>query len=169
MTREIGDRLPARLLPLIDGHDLNAGVGETFLLLTHTDTDWTHVAMLSVGEVVATSESEIRLALWPRSNTTANLSRTGTATLMIVYDGATYYLRLRADRRPNLSIEGGSRSFFVARIELVLEDAVGYATMTSGPKFRLNDPENVLESWRQTVEAMKRDGLPEIRPGNTSP
>jgi len=154
---------------MIDGHDLNAGVGETFLLLTQTDAGWTHVAMLSVGEVVATSESEIRLALWPRSTTTANLSRTGTATLMIVYDGATYYLRLRADRRPNLSIEGGSRSFFVARIEAVLEDTVGYTTMTSGPKFRLNDPENVLESWRQTVDAMKRDGLLEGRSGSSSP
>ncbi len=171
MTREVGNRLPAHLLPLIDGHDLAAGVGETFLLLTQTDTGWTHVAMLSVGEVLATSESEIRLALWPRSNTTANLSRTATATLMIVHEGATYYLRLRAERRPNLSLEGGLRAFFVARIEAVLEDTVGYATMTSGPKFRLNDPEKVLKGWQQTVEAMKRDGLPERGPGDggTSP
>lgn len=166
MTRDIGRRLPAQLMPLLDGHDLAARAGETFLLLTQADTGWTHVAMLSVGEVVATSESEIRLALWPRSDTTANLSRTATATLMIVHDGATYYLRLRADRHPDLSVEGGSRSFFVARIEGVLEDTVGYATMTSGPKFRLNDPEQVLESWRQTVEAMKRDGLPERGPGD---
>ncbi len=158
MTREIGNRLPAQLLPLIDGHDLEAGAGETFLLLTQNDTGWTHVAMLSVGEIVATSESEIRLALWPRSNTTENLSRTATATLMIVHGGATYYLRLRTDRRPDLNIEGVSRSFFVAIIEAVLEDTVGYATMTSGPKFRLNHPEKVLESWRQTVDAMKWTG-----------
>ncbi len=148
--------MPAQLLPLIDGHDLAAGVGETFLLLTQTDTGWTHVAMLSVGEVLATSESEIRLALWPRSNTTANLSRTATGTLMIVHGGAAYYLRLRAVRRPDLRVDGSLRAFFVASIEAVLEDRVGYATMISGPRFQLNDSGGVLASWRQTVEEMKR-------------
>jgi hypothetical protein len=156
-------------MPLLDGHDLAAGVGETFLLLTQADTGWTHVAMLSVGEVLAISQAEIGLALWPRSNTTENLSRTATATLMITHGGAAYYLRLRADRQADLSVEGAPRAFFVARIEMVLEDTVGYATITSGLRFRLNDPEHVLEGWRQTVEAMKWNGLAERRPGDDRP
>ncbi len=160
MSRSLGNTLPAALIPLLDGRDLAGREGLTLLLLTVGPEGWPYVAMLSVGEVLATTDREIRLALWRGSTSTANLTRTGRATLMVVHDGAGYYIRLTARRLGDLSIRQMPRAFFHAAIEEVLEDAVTYAVITAGLTFRLNEPEKVVPSWEDTVQAMRAASLP---------
>jgi hypothetical protein len=111
--------------------------------------------MLSVGEVFAPNGGEVRLALWLGSNTTANLTRDGSAVLLAVEPGAAYTTRLRARRLDDLKVGTQSRAFFKAKVEDVREDAVGYATITGGISFRLNQPERDLASWEAVVSAMR--------------
>jgi len=111
--------------------------------------------MLSAGEVLATGPGEVRLALWPGSGTTANLAQSGRSLLMIVAGNASYYVRLAARRGGDLSLSQGPRAFFVATVEDVLEDVVGYAEITSGIGFRLKQPAAVLAAWTEAVAAMR--------------
>ncbi len=163
MSRSLGNQLPDTLTSLLDGRDLPSREGLTLLLVTVGEDGWPHVAMLSAGEVLAASARELRLAMWPRSNSTANLTRTGQGTLMLVHDQASYYLRLKARRTRDLSVRDGARAFFVATLEDVLRDVVGYAVITGGPAFRLKEPDKVVPGWEETVAAMRRaesDGSP---------
>jgi hypothetical protein len=129
-------------------------VGFTILLLTTSSEGWPQVAMLSVGEVLAMDHRRVRLALWPRSGSAANLSRSGQATLMMVVGADTYYVRVRSRPLPDLAPSRGPRACFEAEVEDVLVDVVGYATVTSGVDFRLNEPDQVLPAWRETLAAL---------------
>jgi hypothetical protein len=161
MSRSLGNTLPAALMPLLDGRDLSSREGLTVLALTVGAEGWPYVAMLSVGEVLAAGDREIRLAMWPGSTSTANLTRTGQATLMLVHEGVGYYLRLSAQRLADLTIGGAPRAFFRATIEEVLEDVVAYATITSGLTFRLVDRAKVLPGWEETVRALRATSIPD--------
>lgn len=155
MSRSIGKALPANLMDLLAGHDLARREGLTLLLVTTAPDGWPHVAMLSAGEVLAMVPSEVRLALWPGSGTTGNLAHSGRSLMMIVAGNASYYVRLAARRGGDLSLGHGPRAFFVATVEDVLEDVVGYAEITSGIEFRLKEPATVLAAWTEAVAAMR--------------
>ncbi len=155
MPRSIGKALPINLMDLLAGHDLARREGLTLLLVTTALDGWPHIAMLSAGEVLATGPSEVRLALWPSSSTTANLAHSGRSLLMIVAGNASYYVRLAARRGGDLSLSHGPRAFFVATVEDVLEDVVGYAEITSGIAFRLKEPAAVIAAWTEAVAAMR--------------
>ena len=139
---------------VLDGHDLAARAGLTILLLTTSAEGWPQVALLSVGEVLAVDRRRLRLALWPGSGSTANLSRGPQATLMLVVGAETYYVRARGRRLPDLALSHGARACFEADVEDVLVDVVAYAAVTSGVEFRLNDPEQVLQGWQEAVAAL---------------
>src|SRR5437868_382048 len=72
--------LPPELREFLDGQRLAAKTNDVIELLTVGEEGWPHVALLSVGEVLAASDTEVRLALWPDSQTTANVRRTSRAT-----------------------------------------------------------------------------------------
>jgi hypothetical protein len=146
--------IPPALLPLVDGHDLAAAAGHTFLLLTARDGGHPHAALLSAGEVLAV-DGRLRLALWPGSTTTANLTATGRATLLAVLPPSTYHLRLDARRLPDLSVRGKPRACFEAEVVESRDDVVAYATVTSGVRFELVDREATLEAWQATLDAMR--------------
>jgi hypothetical protein len=160
MSRSIGDALPDGVLSLLDGERVARSEGLTLLLVSLAPDGWPHVAMLSAGEVLATGPREVRLALWPGTSTTANLESRGLGLLMVVADGTSYYARLAARRGTDLLVTAGRRAFFVATVEEVLQDSVGYAEITSGITFRLNEPEKVVPAWEEAVAAMRSAAAP---------
>jgi hypothetical protein len=156
MPTSLGPRLPDKLQALFAGTDLAAGVGETFLLLTVDGDGWPHMAMLSVGELLAAVPSTLRAALWLHSTASRNLTREGRGLLALVQDGAGYYLRCQAVRGADLDLgEDGRLAYFELRIQDVLEDAVPYAVLTSGMTFKLHEPEQVLARWQRTIDALR--------------
>src|SRR5919202_2623673 len=153
MPTSLGPRLPPSVESLFAGTDLAAGVGETFLLLTVGDEGWPHMAMLSVGELLAADPGTLRAALWLHSRASRNLTRDGRGLLALVQDGAGYYLRCQATRGPDLDLgEDGRLAYFELQIQDVLEDAVSYAVLTSGMTFKLHGPDRVLCRWQSTID-----------------
>ncbi len=156
MPRSIGNQLPDALRQLLDGSDVAGREGLTFLLITADESGWPHMAMLSVGELIAVEPRTLRAGLWLHSSTSNNLARDARAMLAIVANGNGYYLRLAARRGPDLDLGSDGRlALFVLQIEDVLEDAADYATLTSGVTFRLNRPEQVVPRWQRTVDALR--------------
>lgn len=159
MTRSLGNRLPDNVRQLLDGTDLAEREGLTFLLLTNDEDNWPQVAMLSVGELVATDVDAIHAALWLHSGTSKDLTRSGQATLVVVTDGNGYYIRVKARRGTDLNLGAEGRfAYFVLGIEDVQEDSADYARLTSGVTFKLKSPEQVVPRWQQTVDALKAAG-----------
>ncbi len=157
MSRSIGSRLPPEIMSVADGTDLESRVGSTFTLVTAGIDEWPHVALLSVGEVLATDDATIRVALWPGSTTTANLSAIRRCTLMFVERGV-WYVRLATERGPNIVDEGVDRAYFEFRVEDVLHDAVTYATISSGIRFDLPDRDLVVARWRRVIDLLRAAG-----------
>jgi hypothetical protein len=156
MPRSLGNQLPDLVRELLDGSDVAAREGTTFLLITSDETGWPHLAMLSVGELIATDPSTLRAGLWVHSSTSKNLSREGRGMLALVANGNGYYVRLSARRGPDLDLGSEGRlAYFVLDVEDVLEDAADYATLISGVTFRLNRPDQVVPRWQRTVDALR--------------
>jgi hypothetical protein len=156
MSRSLGRHLPDSVRTLFDGSDLAAREGLTCLLVTTDELGWPHVAMLSVGELLATDASSLRAALWLHSSTSRNLVRDSRALLALVVDGRAYYARLSATRGDDLDLGADGRlASFALDVEDVLEDAADYATLTSGVTFRLHEPAAVVPRWQRTIDALR--------------
>jgi hypothetical protein len=121
------------------------------LELISVDTDgWPHVALLSVGEVLALTGPHLRLALWPSSTTVANLQRTRKGTLATVADATAFRLKLQVISRGTLEGPAGPSAIFDARVVDVRADVAPYAVLESGIRFRLVDPDAVAARWAAT-------------------
>jgi hypothetical protein len=147
--------LDADVLALLDGTDLQARAGLTLELITVDADGWPRVALLSVGEVLATGEGSLRLALWPGSRTTANLERSARALLAFVLDGTAHRVRLEARRCADLLVGGDARAIFDAPVVSVARDEVPYARLGTGITHELVDPQQTLARWRATVAALR--------------
>ncbi len=148
--------LPAALVPLLDRSALGAKAGVTFLLLTTSEEGFPHVALLSVGEIFAPSPSEVRLALWQGTNTTANLARTGRATLACVVDGAGHYVELEARPAGELVLPTLTLARFEARVRSARVDTVGYAVLECGIRYRLKNKDKVVARWEAQIAGLRR-------------
>lgn len=155
MSRIEGTELNADLLALLDGTDLDSKVGETFLLLTVSDSGWPHLAMLSAGEMLATRPGEVRMALWKGTTTGNNLRRTSKGTLALVHGGAGHYIEVEVAGTADLRVGTKSLDYFACRVTKALSDVVGYATLTSGIRFELPRRKDIVSHWERTVAAMR--------------
>ena len=156
MARSVGNELPPEIRPLFEAEDIATLEGLTFLVLTTTEDGWPHLAMISVGEIVATGPRDLRMALWRNSTASQNVTRTGRFTLALVHAEAGYSLRCSARRGPDLELEGvGRLACFAVRVEDAIVDVAPYATLTTGVRYELKDPPSVLPRWQETVRALR--------------
>lgn len=145
--------LPSAITNLLDGSDPGKHVGFTIQLLTVDPDGAPRVALLSAGEVVALDSTRIRIALWPDSHATTNLTRSDLAALAFVFENAAYCVQLLVCRAEDLS-SPTRLAVFEARVTEVRRDVAPYAVLESGISFRLLDESSVVARWRATTEAL---------------
>lgn len=131
-------------------------MGFTIVLATPARVGPPLIALLSLGEVIAIDSTDVRLALWPSSNTTKELEHFGVATMQFIHGGAAWHVRLRCERVKDELVEDGRQASFRCRVEDVLEDRVAYAELLDGIRFKLHDSEKVLVRWRSAHEQLRR-------------
>jgi hypothetical protein len=142
---------------LLDGEHLALKVGAAFQCLTTTDDGWPYVAMVSVGELLATDASSMRLAIWLHSTTARNLERDGRCALALVHAGVSYVIRCRVSLLSTLEQQDGpTLAVFKMTVADVLEDVAPYATLTSGVTYELLEPGPVIARWRRTIRSLRQ-------------
>lgn len=156
MSRSLGNTLPPALVTLLDGNDLREKASFVLLLLTQDADGYPRPAMLSVGEVLARGPSELRLALYASSSTTANLRRAGKLTLASAHGGRGYYVRASARELAVMDPGLAGLTVFAVTVDDVLEDGEAIAEVTSGFTMRLTaDPERTVATWETTMRALR--------------
>lgn len=152
MSRSLGASLPPQLTRLLDGAELPAKVGLTIQCCTVTEVGWPHLAMVSVGELLALNATTLRLALWETSSSVRALTLSGRCTLALVHDGAGYLVRCTARRRSDVQAPNGqSLAAFDLSVAEVIEDVAPYAVLTGGITYRLRDAPAVVARWETTI------------------
>lgn len=147
--------LPDELYELLDGRELITKQHEAMMLMTVTEEGWPHTAMISVGEIVALDRGQVRLAMWNGTATTRNMIRSGKATLVLVYSGKAYYVKLALRLLPVLPAAKHPRERFEADILSVRADVAAYADIRSGIQVDFKEPEAVLTRWYETLAELR--------------
>jgi hypothetical protein len=148
-----GIDVPAGVLNYLNGEDLLSKTQA--LRLSTVDPDgWPKAALLSAGDVLALSDRRLRLAIFAKSGTAANLERDGRLTLSMALDGGMCSLRLHA-RRCDQGMPELSLAFFEAEIERVRMHVAAYADVTAGLTFALHDPPAVMDRWQRQIAALR--------------
>lgn len=147
----IRNRISPQLYELLDGNRLSAKQQEAMMLLTVSEDGWPHIAMISVGEIVALSPEVLRLGLWPGTATTGNILRTNKATLCVFYAGTAFYSRLELTPLEALPEAKHPRQRFEARVVSSKADTAQYADILGGVQIALHDPPGVIARWEETV------------------
>ncbi|WP_159353768.1 pyridoxamine 5'-phosphate oxidase family protein [Bacillus velezensis] len=150
------EHLPEALYTLLDGTELEKKQHDAFVLQSVTKEGRPHAAMISAGEILAVSSTNLRLALWKNTTTVNSLLHSGQALFIAWHGGAAYYVTLECEALPPLKEAKHERERFSCRVITVKEDRAKYADLTSGPAIQLHEPEDVLKRWRETLEELKR-------------
>lgn len=161
MSKRLEPLLPERLFQLLNGERLDQHLNKVLLLITLDERGWPYAAMLSLLEVIAANRSNIRMAPWNNSTTTANLRRDGRATLIVVDEGMAYYIQ-GSVTEVCLDLEGfPGMAKINLRIESILEDKAldyeGSARVTTGIRF--DNPQMdaaYIERGRKVLAALRK-------------
>lgn len=146
-------RLPPPVAALVDGRDLDRKIGPTISVMAAGEDLWPRLALLSVGEVLSSDGTDLRLALYGGSRTTAALTHSGKALVNVVLDGTIYKIRAEFER---VDVTDDPLAYFLGHVDGVDEDRVGYAQITSGLSFELNDRKWALDRWAKQVDRLRR-------------
>lgn len=156
MPSSLGPALPPPLVELLDGRRLNEKLGLVIQCCTVDAEGWPILAMISVGELLAVSARELRLAIWSHATTPRRLADRGRCTLALVHDGAGYLILSEARALGSLTVsEGQAPRAFGLTVRDVQRDVAPYATLTSGITYTLHDPGVVVARWEETLGRLR--------------
>lgn len=163
MAKRIGDRLPPDVVDLFDGDNLADRladhVGVAYPLVTVDESGAPRVSMLSAGEVVAADHRTLRFALWPDTNTGANLAAGREALLCVVRPGSVLYLRGTGSRLvPPAEAEVETFALTVTAVESDSHDGMPVAAPITFDVVQPSRAE-VLAMWRKQVAAARASGI----------
>lgn len=151
MSKALGSELPEALIDRLSGRDLPSKWSETIPLVTVDDGGFPHFAILSYGEILATSSRELRIGLYPNSSTTRNIQARPRLSLLVVDGDSVYYIKGSAKEQP---ADGVVR--FDVQIEQVLVDNEPGAHITGGIGFEMSQgKEWWLGQSRTTLAALR--------------
>jgi hypothetical protein len=151
-TPATGNVPPAAVAAWLDGRDLEDKVGTAIGVYTADADGWPHPAHLSPGEVLLSTDGEVRLAVWAKSKTAENLRRDGRVVLVLAADGGLHELRFEVTETP---LSDSELATFSGRMTVAREHRVPYADVVGGVRFTLRDPDDTLERWRRQVDALR--------------
>ncbi|HLQ34637.1 MAG TPA: hypothetical protein VK457_18280 [Chloroflexota bacterium] len=151
MSKALGNELPAELIEDLSGRDLASKWSQTIPLVTIDGSGFPHFAILSYGEILATSPRELRIGLYPGSTTTRNIQARPRLSVLIVLGDSVYYVKGTAHEQPAENVVR-----FDVAVEQVLVDNEPGARITSGIGFEMSQGKQWwLETAEKTLAALR--------------
>jgi hypothetical protein len=142
------------VLRFFDGEQLEGKVGETAVLIATDHQGWPRAALLSAGEVLASSSSRLVLLTHAGSRTTRALQESGRGMLLLVLAGVVHKVMLEVSEavtpQPTASF-----TVLVATVSACEQDRASYATVLHGIEFELTDQQEVLGRWYDQIRLLR--------------
>jgi hypothetical protein len=154
VATRIGDRLPADVQRTFAGTDVANLIGVAYPLVTVDEPGTPRLSMLSAGELLATDDRTIRVAMWPNTRTGANLAAGREALLCVVEPGKVRYVRGTGVRLV-APADAGVECFelTVTSVESDSHDGMPVATPITFDTIQPNRAE-VLAMWQRQLAAL---------------
>lgn len=158
MSRTIGSTVPREVLDAFDGTLSADRVGLGYILATIDADGRPRPSMLSAGEVLATSDRTVRLAMWPGSTSASNLA--SGRPCFLTYVGRGTVLHLHGIPAPLSSRE--RFACFEMRVDRVDADVhPGMPTVqTITYACEAMSPQDVFDEWRGSLDILRRATTP---------
>lgn len=154
MTERIGDRLPDDLVRTFDGTSPENQLGVAYPLVTVDEAGTPRFSMLSAGELLATGNRTLRIAMWPHTRTGANLASGRQALLCVVTPGSVRYVRGHATRLvPPAGVDLECFELTVSSVESDSHEGLPVATPITFDVVEPS-PAQVLAMWRGQLDAL---------------
>jgi hypothetical protein len=156
VSRYYSNNIPKDCLEALDGSRLEDKFGETHTLVS-TDEDRTpRICMLSAGEVLAVEPKLLRVALWPNSQTVANLKRSKRVLFCFVRSGRVLYLK-GAAHYICFDALVGTELFEIAIERVEIDEHPGMPVIhgigyTCAPEMRAP----TIEHWKKVLASLKQ-------------
>ena len=122
MPKFVSNELPEDLYTRLSGRFVDRYLDQVILLYTVDKNGWPHPAMLSYFEVAARDRTNLRLATYKESNTTATMRRNGKVTLSIFAERAAYSVKGTAEEIHREMRSVSRNTMFNVAIDQVLVD-----------------------------------------------
>lgn len=156
MSKHLGDRLPQDVVEAFNGERIEEKIGLAYLLVTTDDDGTPRPCMLSAGEILVPDERHIRVALWPGTVTSANLTRGSRILFCYVAPRTVVYAKGRS------SALGAAPDSRLERFEITV-DAVESDIHVGMPvkqtvmfEVEANDRSKVAADWQRQLESLGR-------------
>lgn len=154
MSRDLGNVLPEEVLTAFDGRNIESKIGLAYLLVTTDDDGTPRPCMLSVGELLAPDAQHIRVALWPGTTTSKNLSRGSRVLFCYVAEGSVVYAK--GVPRPMGPGPGSKLERFEIAVDKVESDLHQGMPVKETIRFEIQDgdPSDIASQWRSQLESL---------------
>ncbi|GAF13974.1 hypothetical protein JCM19045_3262 [Bacillus sp. JCM 19045] len=143
--------IPDEIVTYLNGEQLEKKSDVAMHFVTIDDNGYPYKAMVSVGEVLCLTETQIRIALWQKTNTVNYVMKSKKATLMVVIPPTAYDLQLDVTF---LRYEEES-ALFEATVKNVKSDRAPYAQLTNGVQYQLKSAGQTIELWKKKLKLLK--------------
>jgi hypothetical protein len=145
--------LPDAWLGLFDGTRLADKAGEAAILASVDAEGWSHLAFMSVGEVLAESAARVHIATWAASRTTQNLRLRSQASLFAAVAGEVWEARLAM--RIGRADDGDGLVLFSGDVGSARRHPAPYARVLGLVAFQLTDAAAAVARWERQVALLR--------------
>ena len=155
MSKFLGERLPGEILTAFDGEKIEQKIGLAYLLVT-TDEDGTpRPCMLSAGEILVPDDRHIRIALWPGTTTSKNLSRGSRVLFCYIAPGTVFYAK--GQSTPLGPGRDSKLERFEVTVDAVESDIHQGMPVKETVLFEIEgmDTSKVAADWQRQLEALR--------------
>jgi hypothetical protein len=157
MSKFVADHLPDTLVASLSTATAFDRADQAIVICTIDEHGWPHPAMLSTLEVVAKDARNLRIGTHVSSRSTRNLKANGILSMILVNDGAVYYIKGDALLLDAAISVAPQMARFNVRVDSVLQDSPAEyedAVIVSGIQVRR---ENLHEpAAREILEELVR-------------
>lgn len=155
MSKHLGDRLPKDVVTAFDGQNIEKKIGLAYLLVTNDNDGTPRPCMLSAGEILAPDDKHLRVALWPGTNTSKNLTRGGRTLFCYVAKGTVYYAK--GTSRSLGPGPGSKLERFELSIDAVESDIHAGMPVKETVVFEVEgmDTSKVASDWQRQLDALR--------------
>ncbi|RFM25636.1 hypothetical protein [Deminuibacter soli] len=119
------------------------------------ENGWPHTTLLSLGEILAPAGDTLMFCVWLQSSLVSSIWCISNISLSFVWHGCYTEIQANARLVKQLHHLPVPLAIFKAQVQRIRSVSAGYATLTHGISFHLQQPEQDLPRWQSQLHLLQ--------------